>query len=348
MVQARRRRRHAERDAGRSRKEGGQFSAGAGRPTGVVAVPVRGGGNSCPSGWASAVTKWPRHLTDSGITVSLTAMSHADEQSAAAEPAAPSNGPPEGLSYAKYLRLSELISLQCLASDPPAHDELLFIIVHQSYELWFKQILFELEHAREALFGDHAPDALHWFARVEKIERLLVQQVDVIESMLFSDFLEFRAVLKPASGFQSVQFREIEAISGLKEPRSLKMAETDEERTRLMRRLDEPTLWEAFCVACQRARFEMPAEDDQTRHQSLLRLMRQRRAHPVLHSIAESLISHDSLVSMWRWRHVLMVERQIGAKIGTGGSAGAAYLRSTMEKRFYPDLWDMRSDYLES
>ena len=270
------------------------------------------------------------------------------QQTPVADADAPSVGTPEGLSYGRYLKVNELISLQRTLAEPAAHDELLFIIVHQSYELWFKQVLFELEHARDALFANEIADALHWLARVETIERLLVGQVDVIESMLFQDFLEFRDVLKPASGFQSIQFREIEALSGLKEERHLEMADTDEERARLQRRLDEPTLWDAFCAAMERTGFAMPRDDVDARHKSLQRFMRERREHPLLHSVAEALVSHDSLTSMWRWRHVLMVERQIGAKIGTGGSAGAAYLRSTMEKRFYPDLWDMRSDYLQA
>ena len=162
---------------------------------------------------------------------------------------APAAEPRQGLSYGSYLKVGELIELQQPVSEEPAHDELLFIVVHQAYELWFKQILFELESARDALFADRLDDARHWLARVALIERLLVQQVDVIESMLFQDFLEFRTALEPASGFQSVQFRELEALSGFKESRHLRLAESDVERRRLQRRLDEQTLWDAFCAA---------------------------------------------------------------------------------------------------
>lgn len=272
-------------------------------------------------------------------------MSSRGRKPPATSPHAPAEGPPRGLSYGGYLRVSELIDLQHLESDPPAHDELLFIVVHQTYELWFKQILFELEAAREAIFGDRLDDALHWLGRVARIERLLVHQVDVIESMLFQDFLEFRSALEPASGFQSIQFRELEAISGIKEERHLRMAETDAERARLQRRLDEPTLWDAFCAAMGRTGLPMPADDAAARRARVVELMQRRAELRRLHDLAEALVEHDALVSMWRWRHVLMVERQIGAKVGTGGSSGASYLRGTLERRFYPDLWDARGEY---
>jgi tryptophan 2,3-dioxygenase len=257
----------------------------------------------------------------------------------------PAEGAPAGLSYGRYLRVPQLIELQQLESDPPAHDELLFIVVHQTYELWFKQILFELESARDAIFDGRLDDALHWLARVARIERLLVHQVDVIESMLFQDFLEFRSALEPASGFQSVQFRELEALSGLKEPRHLRTAETDAERARLQRRLDEPTLWDAFCAAMQRAGLPLPAGDVEARRARVVELMMRRTELRRLHDVAEALIDHDELIAMWRSRHVLMVERQIGAKTGTGGSSGASYLRGTLDRRFYPDLWDARGEY---
>src|SRR5205823_11890010 len=123
----------------------------------------------------------------------------------------------EGLSYGSYLRIPEILALQQLRSDPPAHDELLFIVVHQAYELWFKELLFELETTRERMFGGDVPVTLHLFQRVHEIERLLVEQVSVLETMSPQDFLAFRTKLAPASGFQSVQFREIEAVSGSKD-----------------------------------------------------------------------------------------------------------------------------------
>jgi len=248
------------------------------------------------------------------------------------------------LSYGAYLRVPELLDIQTLLSDPPAHDELLFIVVHQAYELWFKEILFELEAVREAMFAGDTHRARHYLARVHAIERVLVQHIEVIESMTPQDFLEFRHNLAPASGFQSVQFREIEFLSGLKEPGLLrKLGETAEERQRLERRIAEPSLWDAFCSLMEAHSLAMPPDDEDARRDSLLLMMRNKDAYADLFFTAESLIDHDELFAQWRLRHVLMVERQIGAKTGTGGSTGASYLRATLDKRFYPELWDLRS-----
>src|SRR5438094_6521770 len=151
------------------------------------------------------------------------------------------------LSYGTYLRVPELLQLQELLSDPPAHDELLFIVVHQAYELWFREPVFELETARDRMFAHDVTGTIHLLRRVHEIERLLVEQVSVLETMSPQDFLAFRTKLAPASGFQSVQFREIEAISGLELRGALaRLGESEDERARLTRRLDEPTLWDAF------------------------------------------------------------------------------------------------------
>lgn len=247
------------------------------------------------------------------------------------------------LSYGSYLKIPELLSQQHLLSDPPAHDELLFIIVHQVYELWFKELLFELEGIRELAFAGDILKARHYLQRVHRIERVLIEQVDVIESMSPQDFLEFRTHLAPASGFQSVQFREVEFISGLKDAAYLdRLATSDEERGRLARRLEEPTLWDAF-VALVESRGLPMAGDPERRRQSLLTMARDRDSHGELFDLSESLLTHDERFALWRQRHVLMVERQIGTKSGTGGSTGAPYLRSTLGKRFYPELWDLRS-----
>ena len=248
------------------------------------------------------------------------------------------------LSYGTYLKVTELLGLQQLASDPPAHDELLFIVIHQTFELWFKQVLFELETARDAMFAGDVRKAVHVLRRVGAIERVLVEQIPVLESMSPQDFLEFRSNLAPASGFQSVQFRELEFLSGLKEPGLIsRLAVTEEEAERLRRRLDEPTVWDAFCALLGERGLPMPADDAAARQQSLLRVAWEHEAFDDLWTLAEELLTHDELVAMWRMRHVLMVERQIGSKTGTGGSTGATYLRSTLDKRFYPDLWDLRS-----
>jgi tryptophan 2,3-dioxygenase len=246
------------------------------------------------------------------------------------------------LSYGSYLRVPELLELQTLLSDPPAHDELLFIVVHQAYELWFREALFELDSVRQALFDGEIHAARHYLARVHAIERLLVSQVDMIETMSPQDFLAFRHNLAPASGFQSVQFREVETISGLKEPGlAAHLGAMPVELARLRRRLAEPTIWDGFCAVLEDAGYPMPADDEEARRKSLLAIAWSEDR--TLWDLAEDLVTHDELFAMWRSRHVLMVERQIGGKTGTGGSTGASYLRSTLTKRFYPDLWDLRS-----
>lgn len=235
------------------------------------------------------------------------------------------------LSYGSYLKVPELLSLQHRLSQE--HDELLFIVAHQAYELWFKVILFELEAARERIDADDVFFARHHLHRVYVIERLLVEQIEVLETMSPQDFLAFRSKLAPASGFQSVQFREIEFLSGLKEPKYVARLEaTDEETERLRRRLEEPSVDDAFRALVRRRGSP-----------SLLEIFRARERFGDLFDLAEALLDHDEAFAHWRARHVLMVERQIGSKTGTGGSTGAQYLRTTLGKRFYPELWDVRS-----
>ena len=250
----------------------------------------------------------------------------------------------EGLSYGEYLQIPELLGLQRLLSQPAAHDELLFIVVHQAYELWFAETLFELETIRDMLFGHRPEPARHLLERVHAIERLLIQQIPVLETMSPQDFLEFRSNLSPASGFQSVQFREIEFLSGLKARGFLRHVEDDEERARLERRLEEPTVWEGFCDYLESEGLPMPADDPDTRRASLVAMARDREKYAEPWYVSEGLLTHDELFSMWRYRHILMVERQIGSKTGTGGSSGASYLRTTLDKRFFPELWSMRGD----
>jgi tryptophan 2,3-dioxygenase len=248
------------------------------------------------------------------------------------------------LSYGTYLRLDRLLSAQDLLSDPPAHDETLFIIVHQAYELWFKEVLFELEAVRDLVDKDDTPRARHLLARVHAVERVLIQHIDVLETMAPRDFLEFRHNLAPASGFQSVAFREIEFLSGAKDPGYLERLDVDEsERLRLEQRLSEPSLWDAFCEFLDRRGLPMPADDESARRASLKTIATDIDTYAEEYYLAESLLDHDELFALWRHHHVLMVERQIGTKSGTGGSTGAPYLRGTLTKRFYPELWDLRS-----
>jgi tryptophan 2,3-dioxygenase len=235
------------------------------------------------------------------------------------------------LSYGNYLKVAELLSLQQGLSQE--HDELLFVVAHQVYELWFKLVLFELEAARDRIDADDIFFARHYLRRVHVVERLLIEQIEVLETMSPQDFLAFRSQLAPASGFQSVQFREIEFLSGLKEPTYLARIEaTPDEAARLRRRLDEPSLDDAFRRLVERRGSP-----------SLLEVFRDRERHGDLFDLCEALLDHDEAFAHWRARHVLMVERQIGGKTGTGGSSGAEYLRTTLNKRFYPELWAVAS-----
>ncbi len=247
----------------------------------------------------------------------------------------------ELITYGSYLKIPELLSLQQLRSDPPVHDELLFIVVHQAYELWFRQLLFELESVRECLFAGDAERARRYLVRVHAIERVLIEHIEVLESMSPQDFLAFRTVLTPASGFQSVQFRELEFLSGLKDERYLDdLATEPEERARLGRRLAEPTLWDGFCALLGANGYPMPPDDASVRRVSMVAMARD---HGEVFAVSEGLLDHDESFAVWRFHHVLMVEREIGAKRGTGGSSGVDYLRSTLDKRFFPELWGLRS-----
>ena len=235
------------------------------------------------------------------------------------------------LSYGTYLKVPELLQLQQGLSRE--HDELLFIVAHQVYELWFKVVLFELEATRDRIDADDVFFARHHLRRVYVIEKLLVEQIEVLETMSPQDFLAFRSKLAPASGFQSVQFREIEFLSGLKEPKYVALLEaTPEEMARLRRRLEEPSVDDSFRALVKRRGAP-----------SILEVFRDRERHGDLFDLCEALLDHDETFAHWRARHVLMVERQIGSKTGTGGSSGARYLRSTLGKRFYPELWEVRS-----
>jgi tryptophan 2,3-dioxygenase len=247
------------------------------------------------------------------------------------------------LTYGGYLQLASLLDSQRLQSDPPAHDELLFITIHQVYELWFQQLLHEAETARDAIFAGEAWWAEHLLSRMHVIERVLVQQVDVLETMTPQDFLQFRQKLAPASGFQSVQFRELEFLSGAKDPSFVRRFRglTDAERARLGRRLEEPTLWDAF-VRHVSSR-GLAADDDAALLASLRAAAHDRPAYGDVWQLAESLLQHDELAAAWRARHVAMVERMIGTKTGTGGSSGADYLRTRLPVRYYPLLWELRS-----
>jgi tryptophan 2,3-dioxygenase len=246
------------------------------------------------------------------------------------------------LTYGTYLRLPELLEQQVPIAEPPAHDELLFITVHQVYELWFKQLLHELVAARDSMAANSTWLAGHLLRRAHVIERLLISQIDVLETMTPQDFLQFRATLAPASGLQSVQFRELEFLSGAKDERFVARFRslTEDERSRLARRLEEPSLWDAYLALLASRGISVGTEEEVS--DSLLIIARNRAVHDDLWQLAEGLLTHDELAGLWRARHVQMVERQIGTKSGTGGSTGAPYLYGRVPLRYYPFLWELR------
>jgi tryptophan 2,3-dioxygenase len=258
------------------------------------------------------------------------------------------------LSYGGYLRVPDLLSLQELRSDPAQHDEMLFILIHQVYELWFKQILHEVVAILRHLEHDEVLGADRLLRRCIEIQRVLIQQLTVLETMMPVDFLAFRDHLMPASGFQSAQFRELEFVAGLKDPRHLRtFGEQSPEHAALSRRLDEPTLPEAFFALLRRQGFDAPvpaadASEEERRDafdrrvRALVRVYLEAESHYALLRLCETLIEFDELFTLWRFRHVQMVERVIGGKPGTGGSEGSAYLRTTLERRAFPELWDVR------
>jgi tryptophan 2,3-dioxygenase len=246
------------------------------------------------------------------------------------------------LSYGSYLQVGSLLGLQRSLSEPPHHDELLFIIIHQVYELWFKQILHELDAAMQSIDAGDLLRTSKRFRRIDAIQRLLEQQVDVLETMTPQEFNQFRDNLNPASGFQSVQFREIEFACGLEHEHILKHIELDaEQRVRLERRLHEPSLYDRAKGLLRRRGFKVDSHDELV--EAFRTIYTRENEFYDLYLFLEELIEFDERLLLWRGRHVRMVERMIGSKTGTGGSPGAAYLARTLEYKLFPELWEVRT-----
>jgi len=252
------------------------------------------------------------------------------------------------LSYNKYLRVPDLINLQDCLSEPTHHDELLFITVHQAYELWFKQILHELDAAIVLLAEDRLVAATRAIRRVVEIEKLLVNQIHILESMTPISFLAFRDELNPASGFQSMQFREIEFSSGLKDKQILQeFADDSFAHERLKLRAAQPSLADAFFATLERRGLNAPADtkEDDTRQnygsrtRAVLEILTHFESRHEEFQLSEALLEHDEYFALWRSHHIKMVERMVGAKRGTGGSEGIGYLKTTLDKKFFPELW---------
>ncbi len=266
------------------------------------------------------------------------------------------------LTYSRYLKLEDLLSLQEPRSqgpDGPEHDETLFIIIHQVYELWFKQVLHELDHL--AAFFDGSAEhpraesrILATLRRVLTILKTMVAQIDILETMTPTSFGSFRSRLETASGFQSPQFRELEFVLGLRRKTMLRHhSENPSAHRRLQERLEQPTLYQHFLGYLERTGHEIPAailtpyHDGEPPSSETVRrvLIEIYRRDDRLTQMCERLVDFDEGLQEWRYRHVKMVERTIGGKPGTGQSAGVAFLRKTLFQPVFPDLWAIRSDF---
>jgi len=274
------------------------------------------------------------------------------------EPSQPAPREGHQLTYSSYLRVPELLQLQHPQSRPQHHDELLFIIVHQTYELWFKELLHDLDAVVANLQDagknpesrDEVYEAARLLRRCTEITRVLVEQFTILETMLPTHFLAFRGKLEPASGFQSEQFRELEFLCGLKDEKMLRYHRpTPEAHAQLERRLKEPSLHDAFFEALRamgKLRVDKNAgerEQFDARARAVLSLYRDEHSNRDWIDVCERLTEFDELVVGWRLRHIQLVERVIGTRMGTGGSAGSSYLKLTLDKKFFPELWEART-----
>ena len=249
---------------------------------------------------------------------------------------------PAGMTYADYLHLDQLLTAQEPLSN--LHDEMLFIVIHQTKELWMKQMLHELELAAALIDQDSFAPAYKALSRVSRIQSVMTLSWEVLSTLTPVDYLAFRDVLGTSSGFQSAQFRELEYRLGLKDPAYLQhYAEGTEARLRLQAALDRPSLRDASIAALERAGFDLGDRSADALALAWLQVYRDADRWFELYQLAEKLLDLDDALAMWRHKHVLTVERIIGNKMGTGGSAGAAYLRSTLDKRLFPELWSLRT-----
>jgi tryptophan 2,3-dioxygenase len=249
---------------------------------------------------------------------------------------------PAGMTYAHYLHLEELLAAQQPLSN--LHDEMLFIVIHQTKELWMKELLHELRLAVALVQEDRFAEAYKTMARISRIQAVMTLSWDVLSTLTPVDYLKFRSVLGTSSGFQSEQFREIEFRLGLKEPNFLNQYEEgSRERAALENALSEPSLREAALGALERVGFDLGDRSVESIARAWLDVYRDSERWFDLYELAEKLVDIDDALAAWRHKHVLTVERIIGNKPGTGGSAGAPYLRATLEKRVFPELWSLRT-----
>ncbi len=250
---------------------------------------------------------------------------------------------PAGMTYADYLKLEQLLGAQQPLSN--LHDEMLFIVIHQTKELWMKQMLHELQLAIALVADDRFAAAYKALSRISRIQEVMTLSWDVLSTLTPVDYLKFRDVLGTSSGFQSAQFRELEFRLGIKNERFLSHYPADGvEHDRLRNALEEPSLRDAAHSALERAGFDLGDRSDQALATAWLQVYRDSDRWFDLYQLAEKLLDIDDALAGWRHKHVLTVERIIGNKQGTGGSAGAPYLRSTLDKRIFPELWALRTE----
>ncbi|MBA2635742.1 MAG: tryptophan 2,3-dioxygenase [Sphingomonas sp.] len=250
---------------------------------------------------------------------------------------------PAGITYIDYLSLDELLTAQKPLSS--LHDEMLFIVIHQTKELWLKQMLHELRFAIQLVGEDSFAPAYKALSRVSRIQSVMTLSWDVLATLTPVDYTAFRDVLGTSSGFQSAQFRELEFRLGIKDDRYLQHYAADShEHMRLLAALEAPSLREASHSALERAGFDLGDRSEQSLAGAWVQVYRDADCWFDLYQLAEKLVDLDDSLASWRHKHVLTVERIIGTKPGTGGSAGAAYLRSTIDKRAFPELWALRAE----
>lgn len=256
------------------------------------------------------------------------------------------------LTYSSYLMIPQLLDLQHPRSDGPEHDEMLFIVIHQAYELWFKELIHEFRAAQRSLEAGDTHQSLSILGRIRTILKTCVAQVDILETMTPLQFSSFRDRLGEASGFQSAQFREVEAILGRRDGRVAAHLLPDD-RARVEAAMARRSLWDSVLRYVASRGISLPTEvisrDPSTAYQPdegvQAALIGLQRTDPEAGLVFERLVDIDEGLQEWRYRHVKMVERTIGRKPGTGGSAGADYLRSTLFTPVFPDLWQIRSAF---
>lgn len=250
---------------------------------------------------------------------------------------------PAGMTYADYLKLDLLLGAQQPISE--LHDEMLFIVIHQTMELWMKQLLHELDYAVRLLGEGRLGESFKAMARISRIQAVMTLAWDVLSTLTPVDYLKFRQVLGTSSGFQSAQFREIEYRLGLKDRAFVgHYPEGSPERMALESALAQPSLRDSAIAALEAAGFDVGDRSVEALAAAWIQVYRDADRYFELYELAEELVDIDDSLASWRHKHVLTVERIIGSKRGTGGSAGASYLRSTLEKRVFPELWSLRTD----